>query len=271
MENAWRWECLALVFTACEQSAWLFIFKTEFHKKAQSTIKPPKKAGEYPGFNYHHISFINADESKCPTKRTAGSTAGCGDCLSRGWSVPSKRTTSRNYRDLIYCRKAEPLIYTDPKQLEHKQESQRSPVKTWYKSRQNENWRTKITWIKHSPDPFFHLKDKICQIPFNKCSPNYIGIWIKLYIKDLTKLQSTLFVSLGIQEDSLWSERNQKGPATQYRKSKHPYLSAFGQRKCGDNGAYVYVKRTRSPSWTLLFTVSKMCLCHGHKAQPYNL
>lgn len=49
--------------------------------KAQSTIKSPKKAGEYPGFNYHHIRFLNADESKCQTKRTACNTAHFRDCL----------------------------------------------------------------------------------------------------------------------------------------------------------------------------------------------
>lgn len=49
--------------------------------KAQSTIKSPKKPGEYPGFNYHHIRFLNADESKCQTKRTACNVAHFRDCL----------------------------------------------------------------------------------------------------------------------------------------------------------------------------------------------
>lgn len=44
-------------------------------------IKTLKKAGKYPGFNYHHIRVLHADESKCQTRRMVCNTVHLGDCL----------------------------------------------------------------------------------------------------------------------------------------------------------------------------------------------
>lgn len=39
------------------------IFNTEGHKKHKVQISHQKRPGEYPGFNYDCIRFLNADES----------------------------------------------------------------------------------------------------------------------------------------------------------------------------------------------------------------